>query len=967
MPGPAVTMESSTSRVRGPPVNASASSRDPRLKRTTSANVTDSHQHPTRMREGEHPRGRDESRSGTNTPQSNHGKLDSPSPSSGSNGLQDALTTYVLNAVEASLSKRKRDILYTESKAVQAEHERAKTTSSQFPIVIEQVMQKRKKVEAQYEVMKQETIKHINAAKTSADEFSQTLLQYIAKQHDQLSKQNVLLANLQREVKELQFQQTEDHGRTQRQLEDVQNLQIKDRDRAQSHTIELDNVQRELDKFRPLLGKANDRSRQQPEVAANLRRDLEESRSQSARDIDRHQRDLDQLWSLRSTDIDRARRDLVEIQSQQVKHNAEVTKQMIEQQRELKDLKLQLAKSNDRSESQASQVKMLKQEVDTLKSRPVNTYQPREPYPQARNEELDNLRKDLDVLRSQQSSEAKNLHSQATEMEILRNEIKILRQKIDEEMQELGRLRRQDGDRFQRIEDGLKTQPRPPPPVDIDRLRKSMNLKAENMLGELRTMESKSAVLQEDVTSVKLDIVSLRSQFSSLNESVHNLKTTKADRSGVTSAIEGEISSLQAADKDLSEKIQVMGRSHDNLVKCSDSLRAEISDMKAELAQSRADHVETAFKKLVEDEFKTFQKTRDLSDSQRDANIVNKVNSMSNSIQESATQIERKLKQLEQDVARSSVPGLSSGDRQTIEDAKAKLRDLEFQVSKLSKALEKQAWITQHQGHRFDNLTSETLYRQMLGVVAPLLPRFEQGLIKVEGNIQMLRDRLENHPQKAEDVTAEQEKKMQELKADLITTRTQTESVAQEFYSARDAVTDEIKKLTSSQTQVEMGHLSFCESINKKINALGLRVNDLARESSKMNSWKTSQESSSLAAEPERNSTGARLVHESDVVGPVSDDSGNDPENPEDSDADADEMQKERTRVAILEKFKKPISDSFARPTPLARQSLRKAHGQAKPVTKRKRTGDYRELDDLAIMDSDDASRLPPKRKDRRS
>lgn len=139
---------------------------------------------------------------------------------------------------------------------------------------------------------------------------------------------------------------------------------------------------------------------------------------------------------------------------------------------------------------------------------------------------------------------------------------------------------------------------------------------------------------------------------------------------------------------------------------------------------------------------------------------------------------------------------MSSQDREVLESAKT-----------LSARMEKQEHQHQWLRTRFDNLTTESLYRQIIGYVAPSLPQFEQGLIKMDRGMETLQTKVTQISTRLEASTSDLSSRVQLLEDNLAAASTKSQqqhaTLAKEFEEARHRFFKQFTDLESWKTEYE--------------------------------------------------------------------------------------------------------------------------------------------------------------------
>jgi hypothetical protein len=251
---------------------------------------------------------------------------------------------------------------------------------------------------------------------------------------------------------------------------------------------------------------------------------------------------------------------------------------------------------------------------------------------------------------------------------------------------------------------------------------------------------------------------------------------------------------------------------------------------------------------------------------------------------------------------------MSSDDREALEVAKT-----------LGGRMEKQEHQHQWLRTRIDNMTTESLHRQIIGYVAPVLPKFEAGLLKMDTGMENLEKRVSQISNQLEASGSDSDSRVQLVEDNLtgfITkSQEQHETLAREFRETRDVVLEQLKDLESSKTEYEelktrmlqiterKAELEMdrerAESVRKSADGSSTphstmsRANDPARNRSMTKNFR-------LIKSPQQGSNRQKAAREDWI------DSGSSEDELELS--SLDEMNaKELDSTALLQKFKKPL------------------------------------------------------------
>lgn len=528
---------------------------------------------------------------------------------------------------------------------------------------------------------------------------------------------------------------------------------------------------------------------------------------------------------------------------------------------------------------------------------------------------------------------------------------------------------------------------------NFERHRKSSHLKLENIYGEITAFGSRLKTTQDDMSSVKADLGTLKSEQANVRGSSEDSTTTKRYIETEMNKVTDLVSSLQREIQAQSAGAQAFDQSLKKLEENSKSLDTNLSYLKTQHSKSSAEYLDKVSVFLA-DKLGEFGTKRDVTDGVRDAVISDEIKRLENLVAEQRLDILdvcRDIKQLRTTWDKRPAPhALSNEDRKAIEDAavnNSKHLELERRFEDDHKRVEKHEHMVQALSHRFDNLTSEELSRQMLAVITPALPKFEQGLIHLEGEVRTLRALVEQSQTKVNGDVTESLRQMGSLQADLdemkIKMTSDRESLILEFGKARDQLKDEINMLGNSNSRPETPHETFRDSVNDKIQALETIIGDmketieeLLRASSRSRTARTTPDSSTWpvlmlngkaqpTVDPKRTRANARGFRSKTMLDDVSYDDRGDAF--EDSEPDDVVLDNESVRIAMIEKFKNRPASTLNGRGAVARKSPRKNQEHAHVPTKRKRSENLDDdIDPLALPDYSSSTRGPSRWRERR-
>ncbi|KAK5049947.1 hypothetical protein LTR84_004066 [Exophiala bonariae] len=139
---------------------------------------------------------------------------------------------------------------------------------------------------------------------------------------------------------------------------------------------------------------------------------------------------------------------------------------------------------------------------------------------------------------------------------------------------------------------------------------------------------------------------------------------------------------------------------------------------------------------------------------------------------------------------------MSSQDREALQSAR-------MLAGKMERAEHQHQWLRT----RFDNLTTETLHRQIIGYIAPVLPRLEQGYVRLESKTENLENMVNEKFTKLEASTSDADNRSQSLEDSSTTCinklQEQQDTLLKQFQEGRDSMREEIKELQDWRVEVE--------------------------------------------------------------------------------------------------------------------------------------------------------------------
>ncbi|KAJ4501929.1 hypothetical protein HRR78_008813 [Exophiala dermatitidis] len=382
----------------------------------------------------------------------------------------------------------------------------------------------------------------------------------------------------------------------------------------------------------------------------------------------------------------------------------------------------------------------------------------------------------------------------------------------------------------------------------VEALRKSNNLRFSNLQTQLEHAEGQLGSLQKDMKThenpakVELPVPQLtdwRDRFTTIEEA---LESTVDE----TSTLKRKMSSLEQILAGSSDRVQHLEDSLESHICDWKSLKNKVSGLKLEvsvLAKGANSNLQAQVEGLVErvDKFTSGtareNKARDELIQEEIADINQDLSDRIDHLHQQVMEVQKALED------RPSTPSLSREHLQTLNGVAGlipKLSAFEADLRKLQSGLEKHSHMIQWQTHRFDNLTSESLARQMIGLVNPVLPKFEAGLVKidkVEEEMTRFWKRLEHTQTKAERPTEKEHQPLEDVREELkrvkIELGTEYESLASEFCNTRDNVVADVRRLQDSHERAAQQVATLSASTEKRLGEIEHQIETLLTELSK--------------------------------------------------------------------------------------------------------------------------------------
>lgn len=479
--------------------------------------------------------------------------------------------------------------------------------------------------------------------------------------------------------------------------------------------------------------------------------------------------------------------------------------------------------------------------------------------------------------------------------------------------------------------------------AENEAFRKSIQLKTKNNQDVLEAVEYKLSLLQHDV-SVQNDNAAV------IQKEVDKLKNTK-----------DEMAKLKSSDEGRSKTIASLRQDYITQVKDLKNLRDDITQVKMDVSKSLLDHKAKAMNDLaqhMDDRIAQVTVESDLANA-RHTNISKEVQRMDKDFSTILEGLQRDIKKLrETSVTQPTASTAVSEDHVTA--ILQRVEVVEGHVNELQKGLEIQRHHFQSLDHRFNNLDTMKLYQRIMQVVAPVLPRFEQSLVKMTEKVENMEHKLE-HTEPKQDTDVEQARKSELAEEKLAELKISLESLAAEFREGRDKIKEEIHEILVARMKSANEESSYRDATKDKLQGIQDQINDLRQTTSLADSTKRPN--------PDSDFTGFSIKGRSQAASGV-------PQPPTPGQSRYEQLPFQNTRAngrmeeangdetipdemeasALLEKFKRP-------PTSSSQTSREDSTGR--PLGKRKRH-ERNDSEEPIIAESEDEPPSRSRRKNRR-
>lgn len=394
----------------------------------------------------------------------------------------------------------------------------------------------------------------------------------------------------------------------------------------------------------------------------------------------------------------------------------------------------------------------------------------------------------------------------------------------------------------------------------LESMKKSTNLRSKDFESRLEAIEEKMASLQKHLSHGHPDANKLGPKIAVLEGKVEASETRIRKIESESNAVKDELSALQQSGAEIPDRIQGLQQSLESHIQDWKLLQDDVSALKLEATtslRSGANEDLTAQVQGLYSKVEEFTSETSRTNKARDDFLAEEIERINHDLIDRIGRLQDRLTEAEtawQD--RASTDLLSSEHRKMLEDVGGwipRLREWEASLSKLQKGLDKHTHLIQWQTHRFDNLTTETLARQIIAILSPVLPRFEEGLVKVEAELERIWKKLDQPTSmaEAEDTSAEERRRLRACEQDLARAKAEAqseyESLAAEFRTTRDKVMADLTRLEASHSRSKTQHATDNAAIEERINDVEAQLDVMRRRLSRKDSSATSSPNNTAA------------------------------------------------------------------------------------------------------------------------
>lgn len=756
---------------------------------------------------------------------------------------------------DTSIYRRKKDYLREQSKIAAEELSRAEQTSAQFPVIVELARQHQNKIDSTLEHAEKSHRDFKAAETTAAQDLVRILFDLVSRSSPKTKSLEVQIDTLKREIKEIRSQQTSSKSSSDETTtklatvsaeneklkteisalkDDIKQLQSKPCPDSVTMVNSMETLRRENKEQISQVEDSIKRLQGLPEKLEDLRKDLTaegENAAKEAKNVDSKLEDLQRELSKKGSQL--AMKGLethIQTLSTDLKAATQSRTQLIADVKTLQEVNMAA-----RSTFDGVSVQKFDQVIDDLTKKI-------EGLNRTCNDEIEALRLvvtnqgHVSTTSAQLHSLGVSIEEHSRDIQLIRTELTALLSKVDSTVAESSQNKaitanttqiekiqthlssieaRQHeyplanfSDRVTQLEANLKQiranqlealKANTPDPKNVPNPRPDAND------GPVPVSEQAISYRDQKITveEVRQLLKDLKQEKDTQFEESHNIITGDMERlehdiRGKIEKLQAQVQTLEELCGELSSPTNPPGEERQGL-RAALTLPQRIEEVKSQLENLRAKysdqrrishvHVETL------DDNENIQRPSPASE-QVGMDRGKLRSTSSQSIDAQLETHKNQILDLDKTLTTLMRAQMSSDDREALQIAKT-----------LRGRMEKQEH--QHQWLRFriDNMTTESLHRQIIGYVAPVLPKFEQGLLQMNTSMENLEKRVAQLSNQLEASGSDSDSRVQLVEDNLtgLITKTQEqhETLATQFRETRDDVLEQLKGLDSLKTEFE--------------------------------------------------------------------------------------------------------------------------------------------------------------------
>ncbi|KAJ9604530.1 hypothetical protein H2200_010643 [Cladophialophora chaetospira] len=709
-------MQRSPSEGRGPPLtNARSPARDPRIRvRNSSTHGLDRDTDAARGRATERRdslRWKDDSPSNS-TPQSTTSRLDNAAAVlNGPPDLQKAFARHSRLLQDIYFLGRKRNSLRRDRDHAQAEYEKLRKNRDKFPVVVEQLERQKTDAENEYNAVKQEETNARGAEESSATTFVRMFEDAIKGKDEAIRDKDEVIKEKDARYDAL----AEQVAAMQREMQDIRSQQAKT---VAQHPPTSDDTKNRIQKLETFCAKQHsdnttfkaldDKLKTSKRNVEDLRADHTKANDASRRQIEELRRKIDKD----ATQAINALKSEVEALRQRVgtlEHGLfPIESQLQESQNQRAAEKDQLQQIQEASEAQ----RLASDSIERLRR---SIHLKVETMGENIKDGISNFKAEISSI----NSEVATLNSGHSKHEARLSNLEASTSPgmpasapFDTELESLKRINQEQSERVAALDTSVEEIA-----DKVGSLEADLNARASHSSSTTATQEL--AALRSLIAKGDKDWKSLGEKVNREMELIKQqmTKDTTKSQSPELGALSTEVNALKDRIVEHTTRCAQFEEKHS----------AEVESLTAQLSE-RSDIHSGSISKL-EKELTKYAVSRTKSEAQRDTILTQEMERIERELQREQTATKAALAQLPQ--------------IQEAVNVATNVEKLEAQVDALQKNQEKQAHLFLGLNQRFNNLTTETLARQMMSVANKSLPKMEKSLQKIEGELQELRQKVD--------------------------------------------------------------------------------------------------------------------------------------------------------------------------------------------------------------------------------